>query len=329
MASGGKFVVKSITTFSDLTAGTVVEMGESDLCFQNDKHIVQLTYVEPQDKKKYVVKPGFYSLAEGPAGVEANKVEFRQRDLLDTATHTTRIISEARTFFQKLDVYEKLKRPKKRGVLLYSAPGLGKSSSIEKFCLDFAHEDPGTVVLVWPTSKVEPDSVLSFFSTRLDYAPECTRLILVMEDIGGGEPGDNRGVVPVHSGLLNLLDGVGLNFKLPTFIVATTNHPETLLESLADRPGRFDLLIKLNPPTHKEKIDLLSFISKRELTDEEKDCIGIKGTEEFSVAHLEEIAIRSLLHDKTYAQVVKELIDHKKLFEKSFQERNSTVGFGN
>lgn len=126
---------------------------------------------------------------------------------------------------------------------------------------------------------------------------------------------------------MNLLDGIGLTLKLPTFIVATTNHPESLLQSLADRPGRFDRLLELKPPTHDEKIRLLTFISKRELTDEEKYCIGRKGTEDFSVAHLEEIAVRSLLHDKTYMEVVQEMIDHTKLFKKNFEERGG-VGFG-
>jgi SpoVK/Ycf46/Vps4 family AAA+-type ATPase len=126
---------------------------------------------------------------------------------------------------------------------------------------------------------------------------------------------------------LNLLDGIGVTFKLPTFIIATTNHPESLLQALADRPGRFDLLIKLDPPSHEEKVRLLSFIAKRELSDEEKDCIGKKGTEDFSVAHLEEIVVRSLLHDKTYMEVIQEMIDHTKLFKRNFEDKNE-VGFG-
>jgi ATP-dependent 26S proteasome regulatory subunit len=247
---------------------------------------------------------------------------------LEDVTSTKQIVSEARLFFRKLEIYEKLNRPKKRGVLLYSAPGLGKSSSIEKFCVDFANEDPGTVVIVWPTSEIEADSIVHFFSHRAIYTSECTRVILIIEDIGGREPGENRCSQGVNSGLLNLLDGIGVTFKLPTFIVATTNHPETLLQALADRPGRFDLLIKLEPPTHDEKIRLLTFISKRELTDEEKEIVGMKGTEEFSVAHLEEVAIRSLLHDKTYAQVVQEMIDHSKLFKKNFEEKSDKFGFG-
>lgn len=325
--ANGKFKVKNVAAFKDFVDGTKTELDESDLCFQSDDHIVQFAFSDSGEEKKYEIKPGFYTLVEDSSGLKTVKVEFKRRALLEDVTSTKTIIKEARTFFNKLDVYEKLNRPKKRGVLLYSAPGFGKSSSIEKFCVDFANEDPGTVVLVWPTSKVEADSVMTFFTTRAEYASECTRVVLVIEDIGGGEPGDYRGSRDVNSGLLNLLDGVGVTFKLPTFIVATTNHPESLLQSIADRPGRFDLLIKLKAPTHEEKIKLLTFISKRDLTDDEKECLGRKGTEDFSVAHLEEIAVRSLLHDKTYMEVVQEMIDHTKLFNKAFEEKGG-VGFG-
>ena len=324
----GKFTVKKITSFHDLQNGVVTQLDQSDLCFQNENTIIQLGFQEDEGDSKYEIKPGFFTLAETAAGIKTSKIEFRKRDMLETVTATATIIKEARTFFAKLDLYEKLNRPKKRGVLLYSSPGLGKSSSIEKFCMDFSAEDPGTIVLVWPTSKIEADSVLSFFSSKATYSADCTRLVLVMEDIGGKAQGEYREAEGVSSGLLNLLDGIGVTFKLPTFIVATTNHPETLLQALADRPGRFDLLLKLNPPSLDEKIALLTFIAKRDLSDDEKNCLGIKGTEEFSVAHLEEIAIRSLLHDKTYMQVVDELINHSRLFHKCFEDKKGNFGFG-
>lgn len=327
MSTSGKFELKQVTPFKDIIAGRVTELAESDLCFQNATDIIQFTYKEEEDEKKFEIKPGFHTLVQDSTGLKTSKIEFRKRDLLEDVTSTKSIIGEAKLFFGKLDVYERLNRPKKRGVLLYSAPGFGKSSSIEKFCTDFAAEDLGTVVIVWPTSEIEADSIVHFFSHKADYTKECTRVILIIEDIGGREPGDNRSSQGVNSGLLNLLDGIGVTFKLPTFIVATTNHPESLLQALADRPGRFDRLIKLDPPTHEEKIRLLTFISKRDLTDEEKNCIGRKGTEEFSVAHLEEIAVRSLLHDKTYMEVVQEMIDHSKLFKKNFEEKED-VGFG-
>lgn len=323
----GKFIVKKITKFADLVEGQQIEMPESDLCFQNENSIIQMKYERPEDDRKYEVKPGIFTFTETSGGLVLSKVELKQRDLLTSVDNTTKIIGEAKTFFGRLHVYEKLNRPKKRGVLLFSRPGMGKTSAIERVCSEFVKEDAGTVVVLWPTSEIDADSVVRFFTSRSEYAKECTRLILIIEDIGGGERDGDRGTSPVDSGLLNLLDGVGLTFRLPTFIVATTNHPENLLESLADRPGRFDLMLQLNPPTHKEKIDLLTFISKRELTDEEKEAIGSKGTEDFSIAHLEEIAVRALLHDKTYPAVIKELVDHSKRYKKAF-EKDRALGLG-
>jgi Hom_end-associated Hint/Homing endonuclease len=202
------------------------------------------------------------------------------------------------------------------------------TSAIEKVCLDLTKEDPGTVVFVWPTSKVDAEDITKFLSISSVYAAECTRLILVIEDIGGGEIEGRPGRSGVDSGLLNLLDGVGVVFKLPTFIIATTNHPENLLSSLADRPGRFDLMLKLQPPSHEERIALMSFICKRDLSDEEKECLASKGAEDFSIAHLEEIAVRAELDDKTHAQVVKELVQHKELFNRDFEDRERKMGSG-
>lgn len=323
----GRFKIKKITRFNDLVEGQVLELPESDLCFQNEEQIVQMKYERAEEDRKYEIKPGIYTLIESAGGLITSKVELKKRKLEESIDNTKQIIREARTFFNKLDIYERLGRPKKRGVLLYSKPGMGKTSAIEKFCGDAIAEDAGTVVVIWPTSDIEADSVCRFLSTRSEYTAECTRLVLIIEDIGGGERDGDHGRSAVDSGLLNLLDGVGVTFRLPTFIVATTNHPENLLESLADRPGRFDLMLALKPPSHQEKILLLGFISKRDLTDEEKDCIGMKGTEDFSIAHLEEVAVRSLLHDKSYKQVVTELVEHSKRFKKNFEDKKS-LGLG-
>jgi len=245
MSKTGKFEVTQVTSFQDLVDGKVTTLAESDLAFQSATNIIQFAYKDSNEERKFEIKPGFYTLVQDSSGIRTSKIEFHKRDLLEDVTSTKSIISEARLFFSKLNIYEKLNRPKKRGVLLYSAPGFGKSSSIEKFCVDFANEDPGTVVIVWPTSEIEADSIVHFFSHSAEYVDKCTRVILIIEDIGGREPGDYRGSQGVNSGLLNLLDGIGVTFKLPTFIVATTNHPESLLQALADRPGRFDRLIKL------------------------------------------------------------------------------------
>lgn len=324
----GKFKIKKITRFSELVEGQELELPESDLCFQNEQTIVQMKYIRPEEDRKYQVKPGIYTLGESPAGLVTTKVELKKRILLESVDNTKQILKEAKTFFAKLHVYERLGRPKKRGVLLYSRPGMGKTSAIEKFCGDAMAEDAGTVVLIWPTSEIEADDLVRFLTSRSEYSKTCSRLILIIEDIGGGERDGDSGSRGIDSGLLNLLDGVGVTFKLPTFIVATTNHPENLLESLADRPGRFDLMLELLPPSHEEREQLLAFISKRDLTPQEKEAVRMKGAENFSIAHLEEVAVRSELHDKDYPTVIKELVDHSRRYQKAFSNKRG-LGIGN
>lgn len=323
----GSFKVKDIFTFEDLKSGKKKEVGESDLCFQNDETIVQFEYERPDEERKVKIKPGSYDIIDTPFGLSTAKREFRVNNLLEEIDNTSRIIGEAKVFFNKLDIYEKLKRIKKRGVLLYSQPGMGKTSAISKFCRDFMKEDEGTVVLNWPTSEIEPERVARFLSTYIDYTKECTRLILIIEDIGGDEH-EYRGGNRASSGLLNFLDGVGVTFKLPTFIIATTNHPENLLASLANRPGRFDLMMELESPKFDERVKLCEFIAQRSMTDDEKDALkNIKGVELFSIAHLEEIVVRSLLHDKSIPDVIRELVAHAEKFNEGFAEKKE-MGIG-
>lgn len=314
----GKFKLIKKTTFAELVEGDVIHVPESDLCFQNENHILQFEYIKPEEDKKFEIKPGVYNLTETGVGVRPVKTKLQEKELLASVDNTSKIINEAKVFFSRLHVYERLDQPKKRGVLLSSKPGLGKTSAIAKVCNQLVKEDAGTVVFNWPTSEIEPDSIAKFLSTDSEYVKACTRLVLIIEDIGGGERDQEGYRSAIPSGLLNLLDGVGVTFKLPTFIVATTNHPEALLESLADRPGRFDLMLDLRPPSLKERIELLKFISKRDLTSEEVKALAVKGAENFSIAHLQEIVVRSELHDKSIPDVINELIEHSKRFQRGF-----------
>lgn len=323
----GKFKLLKKTPLSDFLVGAETELPESDLCFQEAGHIVQFEYLKPEEETLETIKPGIFTIEDTASGIKLRSTELRDRELLASVTNTEKITKEAKLFYSKLHIYEQLKRQKKRAVLIYSGPGMGKSSAIAKICNEFCKEDPGTVVLIWPTSAVEADSISRFLATNSKYEPTCTRLILIMEDIGGGERENQGESNKVDSGLLNLLDGVSVTFELPTFIIATTNHPENLLASLADRPGRFDLMIKLEAPSYDEKLQLTEFIAKRPLTDDEKADLKNPKIKDFSIAHLEEIVVRSMLHDKTLGQVIAELVAHSEKFKKGFDEKGR-LGMG-
>ena len=325
----GKFIISKITKFSEILNGDIKELPESDLCFQNEEGIAQFKYKASSDKKKkHSIKPGMYTLTSTNQGVKPAETELYAQDLLKDILNTTKITTEANTFFERLDIYEKLKRPKKRGVLLYSDPGMGKSAAISDFCTTAVKEDAGTVVFIWPTSKVDAEDVSHFLSVQSEFTKKSTRLILVIEDIGGNEHEGHGGPRGVDSGMLNLLDGLEVTFKLPTFIMATTNYPQNLLKELADRPRRFDLLIKLDPPSANERVKLAEFIAKRPLTALEAGALMDKQCDAFSIAHIEEMIIRSLLHDKTLMAVINEIVNHKKAFAKEFNDtKDSGIGF--
>lgn len=322
----GKFKLIKKTKFSELDKDS--QIPRSDLALQDEGYLYQFKLVDKSKPRKKKIKPGVFTLKSTNFGLSLAEIELGKKRLLLDVVNTKSIMDEANNFFSKLDIYDQLDRPKKRGVLIYSSPGQGKSSTIAQFCNESRQTEPGTVVIVWPTSKVSADEILDLFTVEATFSKKCTRLILVLEDIGGSEfeEGARRGV---DSGLLNLLDGVSFTFKLPTFIIATTNHPANLLESLADRPGRFDLMLELKPPSKEERLKLISFISKRDLTKEEIEVFSHKECDELSIAHLDEIVVRSLLHNKDMKETLREILDHRKNVSKAFEDikRKSGIGF--
>lgn len=322
-----KFKVKKVTKFDQLEEGKELEIPTSDLCLTSSNSIVQFEYIEDETgQEKYIIKPGTYTVNRSNGGLRLDTTELREDNLLTSVINTKTIRSEADIFFKKLHVYEMLKLPKKRAILLYSDPGLGKSSAIRQTIRELIKSDAGTVAIIWPTSDVRAEDFSRFLSFSVDYAEGVTNLILIMEDIGGNEEEGGR-LREVNSGLLNMLDGVNVVFKLPTFIIATTNYPANLLNALSDRPGRFDQMIELEPPLFDEQIALMEFIAKRPLTAEEKEAFKMEGARKLSIAHLNEIVVRSLLHDKTYSVIIKEMISHQERVKKSF-EKKGHMGLG-
>lgn len=321
------FKVKSVSKLSEFIDNTDKILETSNLTLQDGNNIVQFEFVEKEENERdlYQIKPGSHNLEMTQMGMELSPFKMKDKELLDDIINTVRIEREAKIFFDKLELYERLNQPKKRSILFYSDPGQGKSATISQVCRKFAKEDKGTVIINWDTSKIRSSDVLDFYTGNSAYTKKCTRLIFIIEDIGGGEVEGNGGPRSVDTALLNLLDGIGVTFKLPTFIIATTNYPQNLLGALASRPGRFDELIRLDSPTELERVRLLEFFKKEELTKSE--ILAAKSAKGFSIAHLQEVVIRSLLHDRTMSDVVKELQDHMKDFEKGFQGK-SNFGIG-
>lgn len=317
------FKVTKVVDITKLNEGDTI--GESDLALQHQNTMVQFKYIKKSALTKYLIKPGVWQACMVGSRVNLSHIDLIDKRLLTDLVNTSSILNEAKSFFSKLDVYKELNIKPKRGVLLYSAPGYGKTATISMFCKQAMEEDKGTVVIIWPTSKIDADDMQEFLATGSKYSETATRLIFILEDIGGGNS-DSEGARSVDAGLLNLLDGMGDTFKLPTFIVATTNTPERLLESLSDRPGRFDLLLELQPPKPEERLRLFEFVAKRSATEEEKKAILDKKADKLSAAHMTEIVVRHRIKDEPVTKVIEDIIAHNEKVKNNFTKA-SKVGF--
>lgn len=328
----GHFKTLKVTSLEELVDRSVKDIPESDLTIQTDTHLVQMEYKEFEgDKKKFTIKPGCFIMTETNMGMILEKFQLREYNLLKTIDNTSAIIAEKDKFFNKLDVYKRLgKTDPKRAILIASPPGVGKTAAINDVCKAILKEE-GSTVIQWDTSEIKACSVNKFFLNRSQFSKDVKKLILIIEDVEGGTSEEDYSARGVNSSLLNLLDGVGSPFKgVPTFIIATTNNPERTVGALIDRPGRFDKVLEMKTPSEEECRLLFAFIMKAdELNDSEKRAAMKAHKGKFSIAHIEEAVIRSLLDDITVEEAVDELLAHKKRFKEAFMDTNKNgIGLG-
>jgi len=322
-------------TLKDFEAGTPIYSADYTFIQEGaDGAIYQCDLVEESETKKTItfeMKPGIFKLEQTQMGIVASKIETQKVEFLETSQAYQDIIFQIDSFFKNLHVYKKLgiEQPR-RGALLYSHPGAGKTSTLSRVS-DHYSNNRNTCVLIWPSDGVEANHLESFLIHNTDWSG-VERLILVLEDIGGGNIEYGRSQNAVPASLLNFLDGISNVFFKPTFIVATTNNPDALLDSLTSRPGRFDSVIEIKTPNAKDRIAFLKFFAKDDynLTEEEEKKIASL-TEHFSIAHLKEVYFRAMILERTMLETALELKKHREKVKKGLVSKEtggSGFGFG-
>lgn len=323
----GHFTVKSKVKLTELEIGA--KLSESDYStLTPDGYFVQLEYHEPEDMKlpELEVKPGVWAIDATQMGMYLRPTSFVQDKILEEFVHTKHISEKIDLFFKKIDVYYKLGfEVPKRGMLLYGPAGTGKSTAISKVVRQYA-ADNETAVIVWPTDKFEAYKVKDFIKS-FKYVG-VKKVILIAEDIGGVEMDGIR--MKSDPSLLSLLDNQEKTFCIPTFILATTNHPEIFLENLTNRPNRFDDKIEVGYPEAKFRMALLNFFANGN-TDVPADAVKLMESDKaegFSPAHIREVVIRTMIHDKPMDSVIREMIQEIGKVKGGFEKERRSVQFG-
>ncbi|GAA4039569.1 AAA family ATPase [Nonomuraea soli] len=172
----------------------------------------------------------------------------------------------------------------KRGLLLYGAPGAGKTHTV-RYLMGRLPEV--TVVVM-------TGAAMRFVAEGAALARRLQPAVVVLEDVdlvahdrSFGTDGN-----PLLFSLLDAMDGVGSDADV-TFVL-TTNRVEVLERALADRPGRVDLAVEVPKPDAQARAKLLRLYGQElDLTDD-LDAV-VEATEGVTASFFKELVRRAVL----------------------------------
>jgi SpoVK/Ycf46/Vps4 family AAA+-type ATPase len=185
----------------------------------------------PTGKYTDKLAAGIYTIHEAMfIGPYLDTLETQTDELLDMpGTAADDVMSDVRQFLSKRAEFEKYGFTHKRGYLMYGPPGTGKSS-IAQLCARRFVQDDGLVIM----------------------AEACSDLPMAVDFVKANDPGRNLMVIiedPDEEDLddtevLSVLDGTKAVAGLVTIV--TTNHKSKMSPRIANRPGRFDRVVRVD-----------------------------------------------------------------------------------
>lgn len=236
---------------------------------------------------------GLYRPGEAPGiGVYLDKTIVDIDDIIDLPdSPSAEVIEEIRSFWKMEQKFLDRGFLFKRGVLLWGAPGSGKTTTLQQLISIVVKEYQGIGVFI------ENPGLASRALQMVRRIEPVRPLVVLIEDIDAlvqryGE-----------SEYLALLDGEAQVSNV--VYVGTTNYPRRLDRRFVDRPSRFDLIKQIGMPTAAMRRAYLAAkepsLTNKELVDWVRVSCG------FSIAHLREMIILCKCYGRSLKDAVARL----------------------
>lgn len=227
---------------------------------------------------------GFYSLIYTNSGYKI-KLEERKHGFIDVRPELAEIAEEIKVFWQSESTYKLIGEQFKRGYLFHGIPGCGKTNFIN-FIIDYIIKEIKGIAIAISVDQL-CDNVFTVIK-RIKVVSPNIKIAIVIEDLDSADK-ESLQMLSVF------LDG---SFKLNNILtLSTTNHLESLPKSFTERPGRFDRLIGVLPPTMGETLKIIDNMNLgNSLTQE--DIRQIASQSNSSVASIREAILQKLVFKK-------------------------------
>jgi SpoVK/Ycf46/Vps4 family AAA+-type ATPase len=233
---------------------------------------------------KYIddVPPGQYTVNSNPfVGLYLTSLEVRTDELLDMpGTAADDVMTDVRAFLAKRAEFERYGFNHKRGYLLYGPPGTGKTSIAQLIARRFV-QDGGIVVMAEGASDLP--MAVDFVKTS---APG-RNLMVLLEDPDEDDLDDPD--------VLSILDGTKAVAGLVT--ICTTNHKSKMSPRIANRPGRFDRVVRVDRISPAVQLAFVEQLQAREPAGPQPAKELVKALEglPLTLAHLKEAFLAHVL----------------------------------